>query len=91
MILKNDYRLAFKKEALKNLEALDKPQKEQIYKKLAERCKNPKVPSALLRSELAGLYKIKIKGIRAIYQVKDDQLILLVLVIGKRENDDVYR
>lgn len=90
MSLKRDYKLAFKKEALKNLEALDKPQKEQIYKKLVKRCKNPKVPSAMLRGELAGLYKIKIKGIRAVYQVKDDTLTILILVIDKRENNKIY-
>lgn len=91
MTLEKPYTLKFKESAAKSFNDLDKPKREQLQKKLAERCKNPKVPSAQLRGDLSGLYKIKIQGIRAVYQVKDDELILLVLVVGKRENDDVYK
>lgn len=84
------YDYKFKKQALKNFQALDKSIREQLYKKLDERCDNPRVPSAALRGNMAGLYKIKIKGIRLIYQVIDNELVILVLIVDKRENDDVY-
>ena len=38
-------------------------------------------------------YKIKLKspGIRLVYRVEDDRLVILVLAIGRRERDDPPR
>ncbi|OUI79012.1 type II toxin-antitoxin system RelE family toxin [Acetobacter orientalis] len=91
MTLRALYTLKFRPKAADAFNKLDKPKREQLAKKLQQRLLNPRVSSAQLRGDLAGLYKIKMKGIRAVYQVKDDEMILLVLVIDKRENDDVYK
>ncbi|MDP2760481.1 MAG: type II toxin-antitoxin system RelE/ParE family toxin [Sideroxyarcus sp.] len=60
---------------------------------LAKRLQNPHVPGALLHRELAGCYKIKLfrQGCRLVYVVEDDELVVLVLSVGKRENSAAYR
>ncbi len=59
---------------------------------LAKRLQNPHVPGALLHRELAGCYKIKLlkQGYRFVYMVEDDELVVLVLSVGKREDNAVY-
>ncbi|WP_462170184.1 type II toxin-antitoxin system RelE family toxin [Campylobacter concisus] len=34
--------------------------------------------------------KLRDVGYRLAYQVKDDEIVVLVLVVGKRENNEVY-
>jgi len=85
------YKLLFHPKALKEWEKLDKSIKEQLKKKLKERLQNPKIPSAKL-SGFNNVYKIKLRssGYRLVYQVKDNELIVLVLVVNKREDNIVY-
>lgn len=54
---------------------------------------NPHVPGGALHGELAGYYKIKLKkqGIRLVYGVEDDALIVMVMAVDKREDGLVYR
>jgi mRNA interferase RelE/StbE len=85
------YRLVFEERARKDWDRLDRPIRERFKKKLRERLDNPKVPSARLR-DLPNCYKIKLgsPGFRLVYQVHDDQLIVLVIAIGKREREKAY-
>jgi len=85
------YKLKFDKRALKEWEKLGHPVKAQFKKKLEERLENPRVPSAKLSGH-ADRYKIKLRsaGYRLVYQVFDDEIIVSVIAIGKRENSDVY-
>ena len=78
--------------ALKEWKKLSAPVKSQFKKKLEERLTNPKVPSAKL-SGFDTVYKIKLRaaGYRLVYEVVDDELIVYVLVIGKREKGKVYK
>ena len=43
--------------------------------------------------EIPGGYKVKLRasGFRLIYLVRDRQLVILVLSIGKREREEAYR
>ncbi len=77
--------------ALKEWQKLDSNTKEQFKKKLAQRLENPKVPKDKLR-DFDNVYKIKLKslGYRLAYEVIDERLVVLVLVVGKRENNAVY-
>jgi len=63
----------------------------QIARKLKERQSNPRVPGDALR-RFPNCYKIKLRarGVRLVYRVKDDILELLVLSIGAREGDEAY-
>lgn len=85
------YELEFLPSALKQWGKLDKAIKEQFKAKLAKRLISPKVPKDRL-SGYDDIYKIKLRasGFRLAYQVIDDRLVVLVLVVGKRENNGVY-
>jgi len=80
------YSLEFHPSALKEWESLPKVVKERFKKKLNERLENPHVPKPRL-SGGQNIYKIKIKQppFRLTYQVKDSELIILTLSIGKRD------
>ena len=85
------YELEFHPQALKEWKNLGETIKEQFKKKLQERLENPKVP----KDKLVGfdaVYKIKLKtaGYILAYEVIDERVVIIVLVIGKRENNKVY-
>ncbi|QJP11268.1 type II toxin-antitoxin system RelE family toxin [Pseudomonas multiresinivorans] len=86
------YRLAFNTSALKEWKKLKGPLKAQFIRKLDERLRNPHVPSARLHGA-ANRYKIKLAsmGYRLVYEVFDDQVVVLVIAVGKRERGDVYK
>jgi mRNA interferase RelE/StbE len=86
------YELAFLDEALKEWRKLDSVTREQFKSKLAERVQNPKIASARLHGSKER-YKIKLKsaGYRLVYQVKDRELLVLVVAVGKRERNEVYK
>jgi len=86
------YSLEFNRRALKEWEKLDAPTREQFKNKLRERLNNPIVPS----SKISGAdccYKIKLRsvGYRLVYQVKETEIVVLVLAVGKRERNAVYK
>lgn len=87
-----NYNLAFKPQALKEWNKLGFTIKEQFKKKLKERLENPRVEKDKL-SGYENVYKIKLKtaGYRLAYEVKDENITVLVLSVGKRENDKIYK
>jgi mRNA interferase RelE/StbE len=86
------YELGFLEEALKEWRKLDNGTREQFKAKLVERLQEPRVPTAKL-SGRKDRYKIKLRsvGYRLVYEVRDRQLIVLVVAIGKRERNAVYK
>ena len=86
------YELAFLDEALKEWRKLGNVPREQFKFKLAERLKNPKVLSARLHGSKER-YKIKLRaaGNRLVNEVKDHELMVLVVAVGKRERNEVYK
>jgi len=86
------YELVFHDLALKEWRKLGAPVREQFKNKLAERQHNPHVPAARIRSENAR-YKIKLRssGYRLVYEVRDAQVLIMVIAIGKRERAKVHR
>lgn len=86
------YELAFHPEALREWVKLDPSVRTQFKKKLAERLLNPRVPAAQL-SGRSNRYKIKLRtvGYRLVYEVRDAELLILVVAVGKRDRDAVYR
>jgi len=87
-----NYSLEFKESALKEWHKLDKSIREQFKKRLAERLREPRIESARL-SGMLDCYKIKLRsvGFRLVYQVFDDRVVVVVIAVGKRENNLVYR
>lgn len=86
------YELLFHPDALGEWGKLDKAVREQFKKKLAERLLNPHVPSARLSGQ-KNRYKIKLRsvGYRLVYDVMDTQLVVIVVTVGKRERNAVYK
>lgn len=85
------YFLDFHPKALKEWNKLNHSIKLQFMKKLKERVENPKVQKDKL-SGYENMYKIKLKssGFRLAYEIKDDEIIVFVVSVGKRENNSVY-
>lgn len=79
-------------EALAEWQQLDGSVRVNLKKLLAKRLDNPHVPGGQLHGSLAGCYKIKLlkQGVRLVYAVEDDQLVVLVLAVDKREDGVVY-
>ena len=86
------YELAFLEVSLKEWGKLDRNIKTQFKKKLEERLETPRVQSAKLHGH-DDRYKIKLRsiGYRLVYQVNDDVVIVLVVAVGKRERNAVYK
>lgn len=85
------YRLVFKTAAKKEWDKLDSTTRQQFKKKLVERIKNPRVESSRLNG-MQDCYKIKLRsaGYRLVYQVRDEELVVSVVAVGKRERNHVY-
>ena len=86
------YELAFLDDDLKEWRKLDAATREQFKAKLAERLDHPKIPSARLHGSKER-YKIKLRsaGYRLVYEVRDRELLVLVVAVGKRECNAVYK
>ena len=87
-----NYELQFLPVAKKEWDKIGQVIKEQFKKKLLERLKNPHVAKDSLSGGI-NLYKIKLRslGYRLVYQVDDNKVIVLVLAVGKRNRDEVYK
>ncbi len=86
------YDLAFREEAKKEWDGLGQVIRAQFKKKLAERLENPHLPASKLHGSV-NRDKIKLRsvGYRLVYEVRDAELIVSVVAVGKRERKAVYR
>ena len=86
------YKLLRHKDFKKDWDNLPFAIQTQLKKKLAKVLENPHIPKNRLHGELTGCYKIKLlkAGVRLIYQVKDGEIIILLLTVGKRADSIVY-
>jgi len=87
------FSLEFHALALKEWQKLDNSVKEQFKKQLQKRLVNPRVPLAKLHGDLDNFYKIKLRtvGYRLVYEVIDHKLVVLVIAVGKRNQEVAYR
>lgn len=101
------YSLKFVPDAWREWQALDGSIKLALKPLLAKRLQAPHVPGALLHRDLAAVTsrvsrdealwastrKIKLlkQGYRLVYMVEDDVLVVLVLSVGKREDNAAYQ
>ncbi|MBA3519002.1 MAG: type II toxin-antitoxin system RelE/ParE family toxin [Rhizobiales bacterium] len=86
------FELGFLAEALKEWRKLDSDIREQFRKKLVERLGNPRVPASKLHGH-KDRYKIKLRraGCRLVYEVRDAELVVVVVAVGKRDRNAVYK
>ncbi|HIP30447.1 MAG TPA: type II toxin-antitoxin system RelE/ParE family toxin [Sulfurospirillum arcachonense] len=85
------YKLSFLPKALKEWKKLDSSISKQFKKKLVERLENPRVEKDKLRG-FDDVYKVKLRnaGYRLAYKVKDEEITIVVLVVGMRDKNKVY-
>lgn len=81
------YEVVLTQEAEKFLEKCDKAIKNRIIDKLENLEENPKLGKPLT-GNLAGLWSLRAGDYRAIYQIKNNELIVVVIRIGHRK--DIY-
>ena len=87
-----NYKLKFLPSALKEWHKLDQSIQVQLKKKLTERLEMPYVLSSKLRG-YDSVYKIKLRasGYHLVYEVNDEEITVLVIVVGKRDRSWVYK
>ncbi|MEG2265280.1 MAG: type II toxin-antitoxin system RelE/ParE family toxin [Acinetobacter sp.] len=86
------FSIEFDERAFKEWNKLEKTVSEQFKKKLKKMQQNTYVESARLHGDLAGCFKIKLRasGFRLIYKVIDDEIVIWVIAVGKREGEKAY-
>jgi mRNA interferase RelE/StbE len=86
------YNLEFLPSARKEWDKLGANVREQFAKKLRERLAAPHVPSARL-AHMPDCYKIKLRaaGYRLVYRVDDGRMVVIVVAVGKRDRNIIYK
>ncbi|MGZ8935466.1 MAG: type II toxin-antitoxin system RelE family toxin [Methylobacter sp.] len=85
------YKLKFLPSAKKEWDKLDNDIKSQFKSKLEKCLKNPHIPANKLRGfECAYKIKLSSAGYRLVYEVDNQEIFVLVIAVGKRENNSVY-
>ena len=83
-----NYSLRIKKTAYKALAQINKHDRIKIINAIDDLKAHPH-SGTLLKGQLSGLRRIRIGNFRVIYEVKERELIVLVIRIGHRK--DIYR
>lgn len=85
------YRVEFTKNALKQLKKLDKYTASLILgwirKNLVD-CDNPRVHGKGLTADKSGLWRYRVGDYRVLAEIKDSEILLLIVNIGHRR--DIY-
>ncbi len=86
------YKLKFTPTALKEWKKLDNSVQNQFKSKLSERLESPHIQSSRL-SGFDNHYKIKLRasGFRLVYVVIEQEIVVMVIAIGKRDKNAVYK
>ena len=82
------YSVRIKQSAAKALEKVAQEDRLRIIAAIDQLKTNP-AAGGVLKGEFSGLRRIRIGNYRVIYEVHDDELVVLVIRIGHRRN--VYR
>jgi len=85
------YKIKFTPISDKEWKKIDSTIRNQFKKKIEKIIHNPRIPKNKL-SGYENVYKIKLRsyGFRLAYEVKDEQIVVLVVSVGKRENGKIY-
>ena len=86
------YSLEFDQRALKEWQKLGDTVRQQFKKKLVAVLEHPKIEANRLR-DLPNCYKIKLRtaGYRLVYQVIDQEVVVFVVAVDKREHEAAYQ
>lgn len=82
------YSLQIKQSVLKEIERLPKPERLRIIAAIDQLAENPHV-GKLLKGDFSGLRRIRVGDYRAIYEINENVVLVLVLRVAHRKQ--VYR
>ena len=71
---------------------IDKPDQQKIIKTIRKKLtRDPEGFSTPLRRDLKGLWKLRVGQYRVVYQIKKKEILVYVVKVGFRRNEEVYR
>ena len=82
------YSLRIKGSAAKALKRIDKPERIRLIEAI-DRLKTEPSAGAALKGEFSGLRRLRVGSYRIVYEVIENELVILVVRVGHRK--DVYR
>ena len=85
------YKVKFLPSAKREWDKMDNSIKSQFKSRLKKYLENPHIPANKLR-DFDCAYKIKLRSAdyRLVYEVDDQEIIVFVIAVDKRENNNVY-
>lgn len=83
------YSIAFGKAAKRQFDKLPRPARQRLGEAIAELASDPRRAGVVKLSGEDGLYRVRGGDYRAIYQIQDERLLILVVKVGHRR--EVYR
>jgi mRNA interferase RelE/StbE len=87
------WRVIYHHEVADDLESLGRYEARAVLKVIEERIRNghPEKSGKPLSGELAGCRRIRTGDVRIVYRVDADVVEVLIVAVGPRRNDEVYR
>lgn len=83
------YRLEILPTARREIEGLPTNDRKRVDERIRALADDPRPPQAVALRGHKGLFRLRVGKYRVIYQVRDDVLLVLVVMVGHRR--DVYR
>lgn len=83
------YSVEWDTKAIKELQALEPKDRQRILERVAKLGSAPRPPGCKKLHDKQATYRIRVADYRVIYQIRDAQLLVLVVRVGNRR--DVYR
>lgn len=87
------WRVIYHHEVAEDLDALGRYQARAVLKTIETRIQNgePDKTGKPLSGELAGCRRIRTSDVRIVYRIHADIIEVLIVAVGPRRNDEVYR
>lgn len=82
------WQVQIERKAQKVLKKIPDPYKSNIIEAIDELTKNARPSGCAKLKGASGLWRIRVNDYRIVYQIKDDQLLILIIRIGHRK--DIY-
>jgi mRNA interferase RelE/StbE len=83
------YRVEILAAARRQLEKLARPPQGRVRQAVRALAADPRPPGAKLLSEQRTIWRIRVGDYRVLYEIRDEQLVVLVIRLGHRR--EVYR
>lgn len=83
------YRVVIEREALRALSKLDKPIRRRVQMAIDRLADDARPPGARALAGRPGCLRLRVGDYRVVYEVQDDQLLVLVIDLGHRR--EIYR